>query len=486
VDERPALKAAAAAAIALGFALRLAEAARFPLNPDEALHLFVASPADWLEQFRTVHHPPLLFLVLRAALAVSASEIALRFVPALAGALYPWFAYRWLARAVNPGAGLAALLLLEFSPNLVALSPQARGYSLALMFAAAAMLCLERALQSESPRWIALFTACLYGAVLAEYSAAFFAAAAGIYALARRPSRRFLFPWAAGQAGAIAIYAILYRVQIAPLLADRARLVNAYLRGAFPQPGENPLGFAARGIIKQFAYTMSSIPLGVAAAALFAIGIALLWSTGRRALVWGSLAALLLPLAAALAGVFPYGRSRHTVIVSLFLAAGIGAALDRLLRGRARMAAVALVALWPLAAEPDQNNPPRDHTRGRLVAAIERLRSIAGAGPVLADYETALVLRYYLEGARGIEIAPHADALREARIGGVRMTWRYWDHGSPAVFRETMALARRELRVAPDAPLWVVDGGFDSGLAARLHTGAYPDLDGLLAVFAVP
>ncbi len=65
------------------------------------------------------------------------------------------------------------------------------------------------------------FALCLYLAIVSHYSALFFTLAVGLYALARIADshlpRKVVMAWAAGQAGALAIYVFLYVTHVSKL-----------------------------------------------------------------------------------------------------------------------------------------------------------------------------------------------------------------------------------------------------------------------------
>ena len=90
-----------------------------------------------------------------------------------------------MALAFGRAAGCVGLILASFSPALVALSAEVRAYALLLFCIGGALYFLERAFVQDSVRQMWDFTAFLYLAILSHYSAVFFAAAAGVYALAR-------------------------------------------------------------------------------------------------------------------------------------------------------------------------------------------------------------------------------------------------------------------------------------------------------------
>lgn len=499
--------------VLFGLVLRLVEAARTYLNPDEIQYFFLAVPSSFKELFLSTlstDHPPLLIFLLHPVVSVTSSELALRLIPVLAGAIFPWVVYRWLAKVWNSGAGLAALVILTFSPNLVYLSAQIRGYTIELLFAALALLFLETALGNGSTRAMILFTISLYLAILSEYSAAWFAGAVGIYflmrAYERKISPRLWVVWALGQAGALAIYMGLYQIAMKPRLAARNGSVEDYLQSAFPVARENLLAFALRGTLRQFAYTFSTTRFfGIAAALLFAAALAILWM-GRsrsdrarnRILATLLVVPFLLACLGAILKLHPYGQSRHTVVLSLFVAAGAGIALERIFRARpwtAGVAAVTLGLVWLLAAPPDINNiVPSRHRRTSMIAAMNYVRSTIPPGSlIMTDHETNWLLHFYVPGRQEVRLKTYIDSPGAQPVGPFQATWRRWDFGPVGPFLEDLASVRHEFGVSPETPIWIVDGGFHANLYVRLrrrfqglYLPGFHDFDGAVVVFQIP
>src|ERR1051326_2908623 len=74
--------------VVIGFLLRLWHASGTYLNPDEALHFFVANKTSWWLTYRaslTVSHPPLLIFLLRVWRTLGTSELMLRLPSMIAG-----------------------------------------------------------------------------------------------------------------------------------------------------------------------------------------------------------------------------------------------------------------------------------------------------------------------------------------------------------------------------------------------------------------
>src|SRR5215813_9194237 len=74
--------------LAVGVAVRLWHATGTYLNPDEALHFFVANKVTWWETYQAslnVSHPPLLIVLLRVWRGLGTSEMMLRLPSIIAG-----------------------------------------------------------------------------------------------------------------------------------------------------------------------------------------------------------------------------------------------------------------------------------------------------------------------------------------------------------------------------------------------------------------
>lgn len=140
------------------------------LSPDESVYYTVATH-DWRGWIGLYHnailppHPPLFVPILQAVPQFGQSEWMLRFVPILAGSLFPLFVMLWLQRVAGNAAALSAQLLLTFSPSLIYLSTEVRAYTLAFLFVSISLLFLEIALDKMSVRFMIWFHVFLYLAI---------------------------------------------------------------------------------------------------------------------------------------------------------------------------------------------------------------------------------------------------------------------------------------------------------------------------------
>src|SRR6202049_1531034 len=221
--------------------LRLWKASGTFLNPDEAMHFLAANKPSLAEAYRAslgLAHPPLLILLLNVWRRLGTSELVLRIPSVIAGTIFCWIFFKWLTRLLGPVAGWAGFVLVSFLPPFVELSSEVRQYPLLLCFLIAAAYVLELALAENSVGKMLVFFFFLYLAMLTHFSAILFAGAVGVYSLWRLLSAQFSRPvvaiWMAGQAGALGLFAFLYRTHIANLKDSAAAqhmqvlLANSY------------------------------------------------------------------------------------------------------------------------------------------------------------------------------------------------------------------------------------------------------------------
>jgi 4-amino-4-deoxy-L-arabinose transferase-like glycosyltransferase len=461
---------------ALALAVRLYFAQTLSLNPDECLHINAGSSAQW----SVYHHPPLLFCWLWAATLVSNQEWWLRLAPVLAGALTPLACGFWLQRWTNRSTAWGVAAVLAFMPNLVLLSVQLRGYSMALMGIAAALYALERAFAESSRRWLLLHFLALSVGILAEFMTAWIAMAMGLYGmvrLVREPALRRLAPgWIAGQAAGVGTYAALYWFIVRPVVArhDAQYLIQTYLRGAFPQAGENPLQFAAVGAFKQLVYIAGSAPAGALAAAFLALAVAYwLWARDSRAVL---ILALGLAVGGALAQFYPFGRTRHTVAIGMVALGAVAAGIElasarwRPLRWAGPAALFALTFFFPM---PDIHNPGLlGWQKSRWDDAMaELLRRVPPGATVLADEEALQMLQANLAPRHDrfrLDGEPNTMVVHGLTIKSVRWDW--------SMVKPEWVTA--EARLAKGS-VWLVDAGFTVAWARTrsLELGAQTVID---------
>jgi hypothetical protein len=374
----------------LGLLARLWAAHGTFLNPDEALHFRLANQISLALAYKeslTAAHPPLLIVLLYYWRALGTSELWLRMPSVLAGAVFCWMFYKWLSKAAGSLAGLIGVVLLALLPPIIRLAVEVRQYSLLLAFLVSALYFLDEAFAKNSASRIAAFSLCLYLAMLFHYSAFWFAAALGLYALFRifteRPPVRVVAAWALSQLGGLALAAFSYKMHLSKLSANDSTtqlqwLINeSYLRRSFfDSVHDNPVLFLIGHTFGVFQYFFGQLAVGDAMTLLFVLGVVLLLSgkgppqdlkSSRRLGLF-----LLLPFAiiggACLAHVYPYGGTRLVVVACLVF-------------GKPRQP-------WMERA---------DQSRTNMAKAMEFVRkNIAPSDLIFTDYQSDLILGHYL------------------------------------------------------------------------------------------
>jgi Dolichyl-phosphate-mannose-protein mannosyltransferase len=405
--------------LTMGLLIRLWVASGTFLNPDEALHYLLANQSSWRLAYNaslTNAHPPLLTLVLYLWRSVGTSEFVLRLPSVIAGTAFCWIVFKWLTRILDLVTGFIGLVLVSFLPPVIALSAEVRQYALLLFFIAGAAYPLECALTEDSAGMMLLSAISLYLALLSHYSAILFAVSIGIYSLLRMihrpPSNRVSAAWIMGQAGAIGLIATLYITHISKLKGDYATgTVNGWLANSFFRHGhDNPLLFVIARSGGVFQYVFGQLAVGDIAFAAFVVGVVLLWqekgspahlNVTSRQLASLLVSPFLVAAGASIARIYPYGGTRHSAFLIMFAVAGISFFLARLAKqriGRGIAFAILIVAVCNAFGRPHRPYIPReDQSRRQMTRAIEFIRmQIPGSDLLFVDYETRLLLGYYL------------------------------------------------------------------------------------------
>lgn len=412
--------------VAAGMFLRLRLAWLTFLNPDEALHYFLAHQPSLKLTYQaslTTAHPPLMILFLRYWSLLGRSEFFLRLPFVIAGTLFCWVMFLWIRRVTGKTTACFGLAMFLFSPSLISLSAEIRQYSLLLLFCACCLYWLERALEIDghhSVRWTSLSAAALYLALLTHYSAMIFAAVVGLYGLVSLAREKWPAKltgwWVAGQTGALAICAFLYESQISKLRESGvpSEIAATWLRSSIFQPGQNHfVAFSWTNTLRLFRYFFSQGTIGVIGFALFAFAlIVLLWThqnseakSRNHELATLLAAPFLITILLAIAGVYPYGGTRHDVVLAIFAISGISIGFDLMSLGgsgtTANLVKTALLALSMLLCNfyPSPTGPyigPHNQRRELMRQALSFLRSLPPDALLLTDAQGSMVLNYYL------------------------------------------------------------------------------------------
>ena len=477
----------------LAFLLRLWKASGTFLNPDEAMHFLAANKLSWADAYRTsltLAHPPLLILLLHVWGKLATSEFFLRVPSVVAGTIFCWIFFRWLSRLLGPTVGWVGFILAGLLPVFVELSAEVRQYPLLLCFMMAAAYLLELALDENSAGKMVAGFGFLYLAMLTHFSALLFAGALGAYSLWRlvsdRPARRIVTIWIAGQAGALALFAFLWFVQISTLKAGaaaqhmQALLANSY----FHWGKDHVLGFVLARTFGVLQYTFGQLAVGDVAGVLFIAGVGLLLigkeATGRKGPSPRQLGLfLLLPFAinavAALVDLYPYGGTRHSAFLVPFAVAGVSLAVAKATRQRFAPAlgvAVMVVAICQMFGAPHRPYMRReDQRRSHMTQAMDAIRQ--GVSPddlIFVDFQTSFLLRFYLCPEISFTGLPPA-AFRTFSCGGHRVISLGPETNvlTADLFPRRWHELVRAYGLKPGQTVWIFQAGWDIGLAQELR-----------------
>ena len=480
------LTAIAVAIIAAAFVTRLWVAAQSYLNPDEALiYIIINQPSLW-QSYKlslTEPHPPLFYVLLYFWRYLGRSELMLRLPSVFAGTAFCWFIYKWVRQLFGKASGLTSLILAAFLPPVVSLSAQMRMYALLLLSLAAALYSLERALAANSRHWMWGFSLCLYVAILTHYSSVFFAFTAGVYVLARlakaRPPRALIETWSIGQVGALGIYVLLYMTH----LSGRKGVVDTWNTPSYFHWGSaSVFSFTRERTMQLFEFMFANRSLSLVMLLLFLAAIAVLISghlrnrLGEPQRYVGVLC--LLPLAAvwvtAVAGIYPYGGTRHTIFLVPFVVAALSE-LFAVMQGRQLWASllVATLLVGTSSASGMTSEPyirKEDQQRALMMDAIDHLRqSVAKDEVIFVDYQSSFLLVYYLCGPN-VVLQPTGlirGFYRFVCNGHTIITnyaqWKMTSDDFPQRFQDMV----RVQRLKPGDRVWLFQAGWDPNLDVK-------------------
>lgn len=479
--------------VALGFLLRAREAWGTFLNPDEALHFFIANRSSLEAAYKanlTMAHPPLLVFVLYGLRSFGSSEFILRLPSILAGVLFCWIFFKWLTRILGATAGLSGLIFMTLLPPMISITAQVRQYSLLLVFAISGVWFLERALDENSPRLVMISAGFLWLAMLSHYSGFLFTAAVGVYAVLRlwrrQTSTRTLIAWVAGQVVALGLAICLYVTHVSNIkgttMAEQA--FDGWLRKSYFHRGyDNPLTFLVTRSFSFFQYLFGQLTVGDVAALLFVAGIVILlrgriWTSTVPRFLFAVLLILLFVLnyGAALLDLYPFGGTRHCVYLGVFAIAGITVCIIKVTGENAIRAIAISVLIVVLCFAFRTNQHPyisrTDQNRTNMYRAISFVREqIPESDPIFVDYESGIELGHYLCQQRPVSYERSIPGLLVFHCAGHRVistipdVWAF----TPSVFLEQWNDLVRGGYLKSGETVWVAQAGWMVNLDDELR-----------------
>lgn len=485
--------------VAIGLIARLKAASGTFLNPDEAFHFFIANRPSWALAYKaslTTAHPPLLIFVLYWWRNLGTSELMLRLPSVLAGSGFCWIFFQWLKGIFEKTIALTGLIFVALLPPMVSLSAQVRQYELMLLFLMSAVYLLERGFAEDSWWRILVSSICLDLAILTHYSALLFAAALATYAVLRmvrfRSSAKVAFSWVAGQVGGLGLAIFLYVTHISKIKAMpiAAQAFELWLHRSYFHPGHmQPWVFAVARSFSVFQFMMGQLVVGDTSGLLFIAGVIFLGRSFRPQKqgpdAFQIRALLILPFVlnccAALAGIYPYGGTRHSAFLVISVVTGISIGLTKIMGPRplpAIASAVLMVVLcYAFRTAYGIDLPRADQSRTQMKKAIGFVRErIPASEPILVDYETGIELGYYLCEQRPISYEKSTLTLDVFHCGIHRListSPEIWSFGSPSL--EKWKEFVRKAGFTRGEVVWVAQAGWTVTLADELQKN-YPGL----------
>jgi hypothetical protein len=478
-----------------GLVVRLAPAYSNFLNADEVLHYLLAGETSLAGTYRatlTTAHPPLFILLLHCWRVMGSSEVFLRLPWIVCSLAFCWVAFLWVRLVAGETAARTALLLLVLAPGLVSLSSEVRQYGLLWIFCGCSLYFLETAIVRNSS-WRMLFsslTLCL--ALLTHYSAFLFALALGLYALVRffsaKTAGRIVLTWAAGQVAALGVVVFLLRSHVLLLVRNGLAqgIANGYVRRSIFHRGEDHLlSFIARANLRLFHFFFSHGTVGPLALLLFIVGIALLLRDrtqgqasrlpSSRQLAFLLALPFLINCAAAVAGIYPYGGTRHDSYLAIFAMTGIAVALNRWKTPRAWVKAAVILAVLGVCYLFPNPLGERFHAGGQnrkwMAQATAALRKIPPGSTILTDDQGGMLLSYYFCHQRVVQVYEPFQPFAEAPCGANRVISidpRVWVFEAETL-PDSLRTVQKMFGLHPDERVWFFRAGWviDSEPALR-------------------
>lgn len=467
--------------LGIGFLARASLALTTYLNPDEAMHYWLSvqpSLRTAYQATRTTAHPPLFILLLYFWHKLGHSEFVLRIPSVLAGTGFCWISFRWLEKVTSRSIALLTYILLLFSPSLIALSAEVRQYALMLLFIAGSLYFFEVAVARNSHKYMVLSGASFLLALLAHYSALFFAVGMALYAIVRlyprRQQRTLILLWLITQLFALALCLFLFAPHLASLRQQGLlqQISDTWLRKSiFHSSQESFALFLGRQSVRLFRYLLGQPAAGGVAMVFFFYGLFALFRTRaqptlvpRRDLGVILLSPLIAGIAASSA--FPYGGTRHDAYLALFVLTTVALGISNLPFRYESTVLATIVVLALCNLNPSPGGPyirPRDQREQWMLQAAGTLRRSASPGAIIfTDSEGGLVLGYYLCDRNLVSLWPAPEAFHESACGQYQVITtgtRNWSLQAEE-FSSLVSQMTAEYGVGPSSEVWFFRSGW--------------------------
>ena len=470
--------------IVIGFVLRVSEAWGTFLNPDEALHFFIANRPSLEAVYKaslTQAHPPLFFFVLYGLRGYGNSEIILRLPSILAGTLFCWIFFEWLDDIFGPGVALVGVVLVALLPTMISVTAEVRQYGLLLLFLISGLWFLDRGLEKDSLLLMLISATSLWLAMLTHYSSFFVIAVLSIYAGLRicrnKVSRATVITWLAGQLLAFLLALFLYVTHLSKIKRTTMtqQAFEIWLRRSYFHSGrDNPLTFLVARTFSVFQYIVGQLIVGDILTIVFVAGVVLLLRakaqmhrTGQAALGVLLILPFLLNYCAGLLDLYPFGGTRHCIYLSIFAITGIAVGIVELTRKNLlRSTAITVVVVVLCLVFPTIHHPyiaRADQSRRHMDEAVAFVETqIPNNETILVDYESGIELGHYLckqhevvyERSTPDSLVFNCDNHR--MISTVPNLWAF----TPETLFKQLAKLVEQGYLQPDERIWVAQAGW--------------------------
>ncbi len=456
--------------------LRLRDLDRWWLSPDECIYYDILSNpgAEADASIARNAHPPLHYRFLQALGRITLDFTALRLPSVVAGVLLVPLFFLLGRRLAGVTAGLVAALLIAASPGAVMLSQTLRPYMLELVFLTLAMLGLARYLDERRSAALASYSVALSIALFLHYSAFVVLGGVGLALLflfcRRRLDRAQVRNLVIANLLPLASVIYLYVTHIGPRLVGSGiheMVRSRWLPHHFVTSPDSAL--SSYGGAMGYAFGRDA---GVAAAILAVVGICAAIRKSRSLLWLLPTAVLFSALFLSILGLFPFGRSRHSIYLAVVLApaAGYGVSflLTRSLRvyrvlGSVSVALFLCAALWSGVVGLDLE------ARGLLRELSLPREDVEAVDAFLRKNKTAVIA-----DSAGYLVLTTLDRMPDIiKVDAWRLSARREDSEQPNHLRHV--LAKLDL---DSGRVWVLQGEWAPPLTRELPRSLYSDLVG--------
>jgi hypothetical protein len=281
---------------------------------------------------------------------------------------------------------------------------------------------------------------------------------------------------------ALAIYYIVTHVAHLKENGLATGIADTWLRKSIFHPGvDNAAVFVVSQTLRVFTYLFSHGVAGGVALLAFLVGIASLLRskspmtkegpTGRQlGLLFGL--PFIANCAVALAGLYPYGATRHNAFLAPFAVGGVSVGLVSWLPSRnwiKPIAVILVLAFCNFFPAPPPLIKARNHSRRLMQEAINTFQSVPAGSILFSDYQSGLLLGYYACGHEVLQVLPPYDFFVKADCGRYTViterTWKFYGEDLP----NHLANLEKSEGLAPGTKIWFFDAGWITDSTPKLR-----------------